>query len=336
MTTQIFFSANKLGVITDKQVQQMLDRFNLGKLISFTKTSKGVGNQTMFVNSSSGEYVLKGNPLYESQFIEEKFYIDHLHEITKLPVPFPYRLDEQDDIFGWNYAVMPRLPGRHFNDPDFQVKLNVDDKKRIAELLVECLCELHHWTAEFYGEFDPTYQHHIRPFEGSYKAWLFHRIRYWLADAKKYSEITARDVAWVEDLLLRSEEAFHNLRSSSFVMGDFKADNILIRKTSKGWKLSGIFDFTTGYFGDGVADLPRIVAMYQENGDEEVSRHFISEYFNRAANQEGFKERFKVHMLHQRILDWGCAKAINDVTWDDNLSFSQWAEAYTEAAAFLY
>jgi len=47
---------------------------------------------------------------------------------------------------------------------------------------------------------------------------------------------------------------------------------------------------------------------------------------------KGFKERFKVHMLHQRILDWGCAKAINPVTWDKNLSFSQWAETYTEAA----
>jgi len=98
--------------------------------------------------------------------------------------------------------------------------------------------------------------------------------------------------------LLNSEEAFHHLRSPSFVMGDFKADNVLVQETSNGWKLSGIFDFTTGYFGDGAADIPRIVAMFQESGDEEVSKHFISEYFN-------LKERFKVHMLHQRILDWG-------------------------------
>lgn len=64
MTTKIFFSSNPLGDITSEQLQLMLDRFNLGKLISSGKTSKGVGKQTLYVTSSSGEYVLKGNPLF--------------------------------------------------------------------------------------------------------------------------------------------------------------------------------------------------------------------------------------------------------------------------------
>ena len=30
-------------------------------------------------------------------------------------------------------------------------------------------------------------------------------------------------------------------------------------------------------------------------------------------------------MLHQLVLNWGCAKAMNNVNWDHALSFSQWA-----------
>ncbi|WMT39660.1 hypothetical protein RE628_19960 [Paenibacillus sp. D2_2] len=118
-------------------------------------------------------------------------------------------------------------------------------------------------------------------------------------------------------------------------MGDFKADNILVQKSTENWELSGIFDFTNGYFGDGIADLPKIVTMYQADGEDRLARHFISEYFNRIENKEAFKERFKVHMLHQRILDWGCAKAIGHVTWDDHLSFSEWAEMSTEFITWL-
>lgn len=334
LTTEIFFSSNQLGVVTNEQLQSMLNRFDLGKLISFEKTPKGVGNQTLFVRSSSGVYVLKGNPLFSSQFIEEKFYVDNLLRLTKLPVPSPYLVDEQEDIFGWSYSIMPRLTGRHINEPEFE-ELSGEDKKQIAELLAISLCELHHWKVDVYGEFDSKYQN-IRPFDGSYKTWLYNRIRYWLEDAKKYSVITAKDTEWVENLLTASEKVFDGLRSPTFVMGDFKADNILVQDKPDGWLLSGIFDFTTGYFGDGIADLPRMIAMYLDNGEEESAKHFISVYFNNCEAKEAFLERFRVHMLYQRVLDWGCAKAINNVTWDNDLPFSQWVERYTESAAFLF
>jgi hygromycin-B 7''-O-kinase len=331
LTTEIFFSSNKLGKVTDQQLQRMLNRFNLGKLISFQRTSKGVGNQTMFVISSSGEYVLKGNPLFEGQFVEEKFYVDNLLRRTKLPVSSAYLIDVSEDIFGWNYSVMSRLPGTHFNE---EAELSREDKIQIAELLALSLSELHTWKVDQYGEFDPKNQT-VRPFEDSYKSWLYKRIRYWLEDAKKYSVITQRDIEWVENILAASEEVFDDLRSPTFVMGDFKADNILVQHKAHGWKLSGIFDFTTGYFGDGIADLPRMVAMYLDNGEEQLAKQFITAYFNASETTEAFLERFRVHMLHQRVLDWGCAKAINNVTWDKDLSFAQWAQRYTESAAYL-
>ncbi|WP_309274119.1 phosphotransferase [Paenibacillus sp.] len=140
---------------------------------------------------------------------------------------------------------------------------------------------------------------------------------------------------WVQQLLAASEQVFQSLSSPTFVMGDFKADNLLVKQGGDGWEISGIFDFTTGYFGDGIADLPRIVAMYLDEGKEELAKLFIRSYFHCTEEKDGFVERFRIHMLHQRILDWGCAKATHDVTWDQELSFSCWAEKYTESATYL-
>lgn len=42
-----------------------------GKLISSKKTAHGAMGQTMFVSSTEGEYVFKGNPLYDGQLVED-------------------------------------------------------------------------------------------------------------------------------------------------------------------------------------------------------------------------------------------------------------------------
>ena len=334
MTAKIYFASNKLGDIEDHQLQLMLDRFHLGKLISSEKTAHGVMGQTMFVTSSAGEFVFKGNPIFQGQFKEEKFFVEHLDKRTNVAVPAPYLIDESDDIFGWSYSLMPRLPGTHLNAPQLQASLHAEDKKEIAQLLAATLVELHSWKVEQYGEFNPD-NHLVRPFEGSYKTWLYDTVRYWLDDAKKYSVITGEDMEWVEDVLASSAAAFDELHSPCFVMGDFKPENFLLQQNTDGWQVSGVFDFTTSYFGDGVADLPRMTELYVENGEEELARQFLHVYFDGSDTKEAFMERFKVHMLHRRILVWGCAKATNQVTWDKDLSFSRWAEGFMESAARL-
>ncbi|MEK3672384.1 hypothetical protein [Paenibacillus sp. FSL R10-2771] len=89
MTAAIIFASNKLGVVHDDQMQLMLDKFNLGKLISFQKTVNGAMGQTMYVSSNEGEFILKGNPLYPGQFIEEKYFIENIHKRTNVTVPTP-------------------------------------------------------------------------------------------------------------------------------------------------------------------------------------------------------------------------------------------------------
>ncbi|MDU5145560.1 MAG: aminoglycoside phosphotransferase family protein [Paenibacillus dendritiformis] len=345
MTTTVFFASKSLGALTDSQLQRMLDRFGLGRLLRSAPTEHGVMKQTLFVTSTAGEFVLKGNPLYPGQWEEEAYFIRHLHANAGVKVPYPYLIDEADDIFGWSYALMPRLPGRHIHDPELLRLLHREDGATIAAQLGHALREMHRWKAAHPGEFDPD-SGHIRPFAGSYTAWLYGMIRYWLDDAAKYSVITERDKAWVQQLLDGAQATMDRLDSPSFVMGDFKPENVLVQQTDRGWEVSGVIDFTTSYFGDAAADLPKLTALYLERGEAEEAASFLSAYIQGSslAGEHGllqeqclndFLERFRIHMLHQRLLRWGCAHAMKQIAWDPALSFSAWAEPYTEAAARL-
>lgn len=334
MTTEIIFSTNKLGSITDAQLQQVIKRFELGKLISSKRTEKGAMGQTLFITTSKGKFVLKGNPLYKGQLEEERYFVEQLHQKTNVIMPFPFLIDDKEDIFGWKYALMPYLPGEHMNSEDFKSKLNLENGYKIAEELAKALAQFHNWKVEYFGELN-TEDFTIRPFNEPYRDWIFNRIRYWLEDAKKYSVITKEDTEWVEELFLDSKPAFDEFNTPSFAMGDFKPENFRIKKGTTGWEI-GVFDFTNAYFGDPLADLIKMITMYINNEELEIAKHFLTNYLNRMdCDSNSYKKRIKVHMLHQRILDWGCAKAMGFFTWDDNLQFSKWVNNYTETAANL-
>jgi hygromycin-B 7''-O-kinase len=334
LTTEIIFASNKLGEITNAQLQLMLDRLNLGKLISFERTANGAMGQTMFVSSTEGDFVLKGNPLFLGQFIEEKFFIENINKRTGVVVPVPYIIDDSEEIFGWSYSLMPRLQGEHLNSPKIETSINKNEKLEIAELISNTLLEFHSWKVSQFGELE-HYNLTVKPFEGIYTEWLYNRIRFWLDDAKKYSDISSEDTLWVETLLESSKDSFDAIHSPTFVMGDFKPGNFLLDFDSKDWKISGVFDFTNAYFGDGLSDLIKMITFYIDNGEQDVARHMLSVYCEPSEPIEGLKQRIRVHMIQQRVLDWGCAKAMGKVTWDDKLRFSNWVEYYTETVASL-
>ncbi|ETT86853.1 aminoglycoside phosphotransferase family protein [Viridibacillus sp. FSL R5-0477] len=327
MTTKILFASNKLGVITNEQLQQMLNQHNLGKLISSKKTDNGAMGQTMFVHSSKGEFVLKGNPLFPGQFEEEHFFVNNISGISDVPVPTPYFIGATNSYFSWSYAIMPRLKGKHLNDIEVADKLMSEDKIQIAESMANTLLQLHSWKVDVCGEFNPNTKN-LSEFKEGFTIWLFNRIRYWVEDAKKYSKITLGDVNWVENVLQESLDAFDQFDTPTFVMGDFKPGNFLILYEGHEWKISGVFDFTNAYFGDPLADLIKMLTMYIDHNELDVAKHFFKIYMTRTDEKEQIIQRLKVHMLMQRTLDWGCAKAIGAVTWDEDMSFSVWVEHY--------
>ncbi len=335
MTSKIIFASNKSVMINDEQLQAMLDKFKLGKLISSEKTANGAMGQTIFVASTEGDFVFKGNPLYDGQLLEEKFFIENIHKRTKVSVPMPYIIDNSGEILGWSYAIMPRLPGEHLNSKRITDNLSIDKKFIVAELIANTLSEFHTWKVTDFGDLN-TDNFTIEPFKESYTQWLFNRIMFWLEDAKKYSEITVEDVHWVRDLLEQSKEAFEKLKTPTFIMGDFKPGNFLIHSRESNLEIGGVFDFTNSYFADPISDLIKMVTYYIDANESKIAAHLIKVYCGELGEEKGSViKRIKVHMLHQRVLDWGCAKAMNMVTWDNSLPFFKWVESYTDSVVNL-
>ena len=103
--------SDRLGTLSHIQFQAALDRFDLGAFVRAEPISAGNFGQNVFLTSTKGEYVLRGAPFYPAQFPKERFFTQQIHEHTRAPVPWPYRLDPSDAIFGWSYVIMPRMPG---------------------------------------------------------------------------------------------------------------------------------------------------------------------------------------------------------------------------------
>ena len=119
-------------------------------------------------------------------------------------------------------------------------------------------------------------------------------------------------------------------------MGDFKPGNFLIFRNKDRLEISGVFDFTNSYFADPLSDLIKMVTYYIDANESDVAEHLIKVYFRELDEDiETVIKRMNVHMLHQRVLDWGCAKAMNMVTWDNNLPFYKWMEFYTNSVVNL-
>ena|GEM_PF-5010758 len=123
--------SKRLGVLSQRQFQAALDRFDLGELVRAEPIPFGNFGQNVFLTSSEGEYVLRGVPHYPWQFLKERFFTQLLHERTPVPVPWPYMLDSSDDIFGWSYVIMPRMPGLQLIDPDVRRTLGAGDRHGI-------------------------------------------------------------------------------------------------------------------------------------------------------------------------------------------------------------
>lgn len=342
MTTRIYFATNILGEVAEKDLQKALDHFNLGTLIHYRRTAEGVMGQTLHIHTSQGEFILKGNPLYKGQLQEEQFFVEQLAEHTTVPVPIPYQAHEETDLLGWSYAIMPELPGQHLHDLTLQAALAPDEEWQIASMLAYTLAELHHWKVPNAGEYDPVAER-IVPFAGTYSDWLYGTIHYWLQDATQYSRITDEDIDWVDEQLSQARSAFESMSVYSFVMGDYKSENLVMEKQQQApyeWQISGLFDFTTSYFGDGTADLTKITAMYLRHRKPELAQSFLCTYRELICAEDvkrcqHFAERLRIHLLYQRILVWGEAKATQQVTWDADLPFATWAQQYIDSVIAL-
>jgi hygromycin-B 7''-O-kinase len=336
----------RLGAITDAQLAAAAARLGLGGFVSAAPASGGLFGQNLFLTTSAGAFVLRGAPHwmggmedpdyrrlgYRHQFAKEAFFVDQAHERTGAPVPWPYRRDEVDDIFGWPYVVMPRMPGTTFSERAILKALAPESRREVAEAAGATLAELQRLTWSFSGDFDPQTLA-LTPNPDGDLTRIIGGMRASAASAQANSLMTPGDMDWVETIA--RDAAGLPGRPISFVHGDYKLENMTVVEGAGGWGIGGVFDFHTARFGDGAADLARQACAYLDT-EPAMAGVFIDAYRRDVETGDDLALWAPLYVASERIGIWDYfVRADPRPAWSLGKTFRAWAEPYVERTLAL-
>lgn len=308
----IHFS-ERLGTLSRAQLQAALDRFALGKLIEARAAQGGHFGQNVFLSTDSGEWVLRGAPHWFRggphptwQFAKERWFADRIHERTSAPVPWPYLVETSSDIFGWAFALMPRLPGERAEAA--KKSLPLGEREPIARAMGAALTELHQLRAPAAGDYDPELDA-IRP-DTSLRSCALRALDDTLSKALATPRILDReDVAWIDAIVREADDALGVPAEPCCVHLDYHHGNVNVARAAGDWRVSGIFDLMTCEFGDGEQDLARPISVFAAE-DRPLVPAFLDAYRARIPLRPGARERFRLFMLIDRLIIFGFGRRV--------------------------
>lgn len=302
--------SNRLGIITTDQFAAALDRFGLGTFKRAQRVSTGNFGQNVFLSSTGGEFVFRGNPLLPWQFPKERFMARLLSGGSPLAAPWPYFHEPETGIFGWEFAIMPRLSGLQLSDRALYEPLPMADKRQIAVAMGVALAELQQADRPRAGHFDPD-TGTLKPLPGTYHDWVRNIIDENLRNA---IGIGGADREWVHEFLETAGSAVDDGFQPCFVHADFHTNNVVAVPENGHWRITGVFDLMSAHIGDGEFDLARQFCFSCEQ-DVSLARAFLSSYTSIRALRPGFRDRLGYFVLNERLGIWEWAKRTGVAWW---------------------
>jgi len=319
-----------LGTISEEQFDQALQRLGLGNFVKAEKITYGIIGQNVFLTSTKGEFVFRGNPISPNQFLIEQFVASKLHKHTNVTVSYPYYVDELTDIFGWSYAIMPRLQGIQIaNGGTMLMEIEKPDRLKIARAMAEVLVEMQKFTYKEHGEEASSLMNVYYADEDREE--IIQGRQEHIAKLRERHPVTDEDADYIMNILTENIDGLFVPFEPCFKMGDFKEDNVLFSHDAKSgdWEVCGVYDLAYSHFGDGESEIYRAYAMYLEV-DVDVAAEFISTYKALKPPREGFEKRLKVHLMGERLGMWEWAMNEQKAWWDENFSLKDWLMFYLE------
>jgi hygromycin-B 7''-O-kinase len=325
--------SRRLGALSDEQLQAALDRFDLGRLVSAEPIANGLFGQNLMLQTSAGEYVFRGaphwNPAGEDdwQFPKERFFSRLMHDAPGAPVvPWPYIVDEGRDIFGWGFALQPRLPGIVLQQP-MRTHYSEREIREQSRELGAALAKLHSLKLPAAGTYERAGDG-IRSIRGAYFDYLASTVEQLLAEAANSSPATpAADIDWARGVLDDAREALALPFEPTVVHLDFGFHNVLFVNEDGHWKLSGVVDWMTAEAGHPECDLSRPIATSLQHKIG-AAGEFLDAYRGGKPEPAGFEERFRAFMLWERSLIWNYWQRNNG--FKEGLTMRAWMEPFVE------
>jgi hygromycin-B 7''-O-kinase len=323
--------STRLGAITPQQFQMALARFGLGELTAAQHIESGLFGQNVFVTCTAGEWVLRGAPHYDWQFPTEEFFARLIHERTQVPVPWPYLRDSTTDIFGWEYVLMPRMPGVHVTHSAVRDALSARDHHELAHALGETLAELHTLAWPYPGKYTLEVGG-IVALDCPWADQVEMDVHGWVDRARAHSDwTTSEDMVWVDNVLAAGRAAVEMPFTPRVVLPDYKQDNTTAQKDGDRWEISGVFDLMEASMGDGEMALCRQIAAFLDE-QPALARTFVQAYAAQQPPRPGLVERLRVYMLDERLIMWEYGQRHPELGWwDARLALRAYVEPYLDA-----
>lgn len=268
--------------------------------------------------------MFRGNPFFDWQFPRERAAARLLHERTSVPAPWPYHYDPSPDLFGWPFAIMPRLVGRDlWNAPE-------SDEIALAEAMGQMLVRFQEATFDAAMEFALAADDFVS-LPGGERTWLTERIQHNLELSMAASGRTFDgDAEWVRSLIAASERSTTGWTPSCLVHGDFTVNNVVALKSPSGWEITGVFDLMTARVGSFEADLCRQFALHKWRSPA-AGAAFLEAYFALRPPRAGYRDRVPLLLLEERLTLWEWMQRTRPDWWTSDIGFRDWTEPVLDA-----
>lgn len=314
--------SERLGVIDGAQLQAVADRFELGRVTAAEPAAEGLFGQIVLITTTEGEYAMRGSPHGHGHLTKERHVARLIHDRSSLAAPWPYQICADTELFGWTYAVMPRLPGSNgwelWNAPDQQ-------RIAIAATCGDALGQLHQVDSPFFGPYDD--QADAFTALDDYPGWVLQRLDHWRDACRAVDALPPDAERYIDRLIEECIDAVADPFDAVLVHHDFSPGNLNLQQTGDRVVATGVFDLFEAYFGDGEEDL---VHMFRVGRTGEQRRAFLDAYTTHRPLRPGAARRLALYALADWLIVWEYGK--RNRLWFENVSFLEQTHPIIEAA----
>ena len=288
--------SDRLGTIANAQLQQACDTFDLGLLESAEPASAGLWGQNILLSTTAGEFVLRGHPQPPHQFAKERAVAAAINARSSLPVPWPYHLSNDTELFGWPYAILPHLTGTMGST----LWDMADDtaKVELAAAHGAALAELHQARFDGPGPYDPQQGAFVRI--ADYRAWTLDRIELLRTRCHDIDALTPDDQRYIDRTIESCADALTEPLTAMLVHHDFSLANTNYELIDRHYRATGVFDLGEAHLGDGEEDLVRF--LFRRRRDQRVA--FIKAYTAQHPFRAGAGDRVTLYALADLLFMW--------------------------------
>jgi aminoglycoside phosphotransferase (APT) family kinase protein len=211
--------------------------------LSVKQFKGGQSNPTYFMESASGQYVLRRKPpgklLPSAHAVDREFkIISGLHP-QGFPVAKPHVLCEDEGVIGTSFYVMDFVSGRIIWDPALK-QVSTDERQAIYRELPKRLAQLHSYTPSEIGLGD----------YGRGENYVSRQVDRW---SKQYRMSETLAIPSMEELISWLPAHLPPAQTPTLVHGDFRLDNTILHPEKP--EVLAVLDWELSTIGDPLADL---------------------------------------------------------------------------------